>query len=181
MHGLRPSRLSQEPPFCPQTCSWRYVAACANPCHFAGTRAALRMGVEEQSIDLAITHSRAPAQVYSPGGQRSWNMPGCVSRAGRWELMARLSPSNGLHTLQPQTLELKTVGGLTSSCTEPHRTAARCAATPRLYPRSRGLGTRSHAPLPSKEPRCEWPRDASTPRSRSLRVRGRSSSSPAQR
>ena len=38
-HGLWPSRLSQEPPFCPQTCSWRYVAACANPCHFAGTRA----------------------------------------------------------------------------------------------------------------------------------------------
>ena len=43
-YGLRPSRLSQEPPFCPQTCSWRYVAACANPYHFAGARAALRMG-----------------------------------------------------------------------------------------------------------------------------------------
>ena len=110
-HGLRPSRLSQEPPFCPQTCSWRYVAACANPCHFAGTRAALRMGVAEQSTDMAITHSRAPAQVCSPGGQRSWNMPGCVSRARRWKRMARLSPSSGLHTLQPRTLELRTVGG----------------------------------------------------------------------
>ena len=86
-----------------------YVAACANPCHFAGTRAALRMGVAEQSTDMAITHPRAPAQVCSPGGQRSWNMPGCVSRARRWERMARLSPSSGLHTLQPRTLELKTV------------------------------------------------------------------------
>ena len=140
------------------------------------------MGVEEQSTDMAITHSRAPAQVCSPGGQRLWNMRGCVSRARRWERMARLFPSSGLHKPQPQTLELKTVGGLTSSCTEPHRTAARCAATPRLYPRSRGLGTRSHALLPSMEPRCEWPSDASTPRTRSLRVRGRkSSSSSAQR
>ena len=102
-------------------------------------RAALRMGVEEQSTDIAITHSRAPAQVCSPGRQRSWNMRGCVSRARRWERMARLSPSSGLHTLQPQTLELKTVGGLTSSCTEPHRTAAPCAAAPRLHPCSRGL------------------------------------------
>ena len=112
----------------------------------------------------------------------SWKTCLGACRARRWERMVRLSPSNGLHTLQPQTLELRTVGGLTWSCTEPHRTAARCAATPRLYPRSRGLCTRSHAPLPSTEPRCEWKSDASTPRTRSLRVRGRkSSSSSAQR
>ena len=129
-HGSRPSRLSREPPFGMQTCSRHYVAACANPCHFAGTRAARRMGLEEHSTDMATTHSRAPAQVCSPGWQRSWSNPGCALRTRRWERMARLSPSSGSHTLQPQTSEQKTVGlDLVVYGATPHGGALCCDAT----------------------------------------------------
>ena len=70
-----------------------------------------------------------PCMFCSPGGRRSWSMP-CVLPAKHWERTARLSPSNGSPTAQPQTFERKTAVGLTSSSTEPRRMAAHCVAMP---------------------------------------------------